>query len=112
LQIVARASSETNRFEAATRALQFLPQINLLGVVGARNAFEPILAWAVIEPCGKLALFSIATTPDQAKEFFLASDETEGWNALATVGVRVVAITIKPSQGNESALSAAAEIQK
>jgi hypothetical protein len=34
-------------------------------------AFEPILAWAVIEPCGKLALHSIADTPDRAKEFFL-----------------------------------------
>jgi hypothetical protein len=65
------------------------------------NAFEPILAWAVIEPCGKLALFSIAATPDQAKEFFLGSGETEGWNALETVGVHVVAITIKPSQGKE-----------
>jgi hypothetical protein len=73
------------------------------------NAFEPILAWAVIEPCGKLALFSIAATPDQAKEFFLGSDETEGWNALETVGVHVVAITIKSSQGNKSTISAAAE---
>jgi hypothetical protein len=76
------------------------------------NAFEPILAWGVIEPCGKLALYSIAATPDQAKEFFLGSDETEGWNALETAGVHVVAITIKPSQGHDSALSAAAEIQE
>jgi len=72
-------------------------------------AFEPILAWAVIEPCGKLALHSIAE-PDRAKEFFLASDETDGWEVLEMVGVNVVAITIEPSQDNDDALPAEAEI--
>ena len=73
-------------------------------------AFEPILAWAVIEACGKLALHSIADTPDRAKEFFLASDETDGWEVLEMVGVNVVAITIEPSQDNDDALPAEAEI--
>jgi hypothetical protein len=67
-------------------------------VAGATmKAFEPIHAWGVIEPCGKLVLRSIADTPDRAKEFFLGSEEIDGWGALEMVGVTVVGITIQSS---------------
>jgi hypothetical protein len=60
---------------------------------------EAISAWAVVESCGKLAFHSIADTPDRAKEFFLAGDEIDGWNALEKVGTHVVAITIRLNSG-------------
>jgi hypothetical protein len=75
------------------------------GQLGAMKAFEPILAWAVIEPCGALALHSIADTADRAKEFFLASGEIDEWNALEKVGVHVVAITIRRNHDNAAFLN-------
>jgi hypothetical protein len=64
----------------------------------------------VIEPCGKLALYSIAATPGQSKEFFLESDETEGWNAPHITGVHVVAITIKQRQPRSKSNIANSEV--